>query len=70
MELNPLDVSGYITKIKNQMEIPKLTKLGLLKKGFTQKDIINYEETFFPVAMHKFIRILLSFVAHYDYDNS
>ena len=37
-------------------------------KGFTQKEGVDYKDTFFPVAMLKSIRILLSIVAHYDYE--
>ena len=37
-------------------------------KGFTQKEGIDYEETFSPVAMLKSIRILLSIAACLDYE--
>ena len=39
-----------------------------MAKGYTQKEGIDHEETFLPVAMLKFIRILLSITAHYDYE--
>ena len=42
-------------------------KARLVSKGYTQKEGIDYEETFLPVAMLKSIRILLSIVAHLDY---
>ena len=35
-------------------------------KGYTQKEGIDYEETFSPIAMLKFIIILLSIATHYD----
>ena len=43
-------------------------KAWLVVKGYTQKEGFNYEETFSLVAMIKSIRILLSIVAHKDYE--
>ena len=37
-------------------------------KGYIQKEGIDYEETFSPVAMLKSIKILLYIAAHYDYE--
>ena len=37
-------------------------------KGNIQKEAIDYEETFSPVAMLKFIRKLLSVAARLDYE--
>ena len=43
-------------------------KVRLVVKRYTQKEGIDYEETFLPVAMLKSIRILLSIATHYDYE--
>ena len=43
-------------------------KAQLVDKGYTQKEGVDYEETFSPVAMLKSIRILLSIVAALDYE--
>ena len=39
-----------------------------MAKKYTQKEGIDYKETFSLVVMLKSIRILLSIVVHYDYE--
>ncbi|KAL1200754.1 Retrovirus-related Pol polyprotein from transposon TNT 1-94 [Cardamine amara subsp. amara] len=41
-------------------------KARLVAKGFTQKDGIDYTETFSPISKKDSLRIVLSLVAHYD----
>ena len=43
-------------------------KARLVTKGFTQREMVDYEETFSPIAMLKSIRILLSIATFYDYE--
>ncbi|PKI72263.1 hypothetical protein CRG98_007337 [Punica granatum] len=43
-------------------------KAKLVAKGYRQRQRVDYEETFSPVAMLKSIRIMLAIAAHYDYE--
>ena len=43
-------------------------KARLVVKGFRQRQGVDCEETFSPVAMLKSIRVLLAIAAHYDYE--
>ena len=54
----------WVHKIKHDMTF----KSRLVAKGFKQTHGIDYDETFSPVVMLKFIRILLVIAAYYDYE--
>ena len=59
----------WVFKKKTYMDGNVITyKDRLVAKGYHQKQGIDYDETFSPVAMLKSIRILLAITAHYDYE--
>jgi hypothetical protein len=41
-------------------------KARLVTKGFTQREEIDYTETFSPVSSKDSFRIIMTLVAHYD----
>ena len=43
-------------------------KARLVTKGFKQRQGVDFDETFSPVAKLKSIRILLVVAAYYDYE--
>ena len=44
----------------------EMYKTRLVAKGFTQKECINYKETFSPVSLKDSFRIIMALVAHFD----
>ena len=46
--------------------IVEIYKARIVAKGYKQREGIDYEETFSPVAMTKSIRIWLAIAAYYD----
>jgi len=55
----------FKTKRDSQGNIERY-KAQLVAKGFTQKDGINYKETFLLVSKKDSFRIIMALVAHYD----
>lgn len=59
----------WVFKKKTDMDGNVITyKARLVAKGYKQKEGIDYDETFSPVAMLKSIRILLAIAAYHDYE--
>ena len=49
-----------------QKVIHKDIRHVLLQKGFTQREGIDYNETFSPVSLKDSFRIIMAIVAHFD----
>ena len=43
-------------------------KARLVTKGYKQRQGVDLDETFYPIAMLKSIKILLAVAAYYDYE--
>jgi hypothetical protein len=55
----------YKTKYDSQGNVERF-KVRLVAKGFTQREGIDYNETFSPVSCKDSFRIIMALVAHYD----
>jgi len=55
----------YKTKYDSKGNVERF-KARLVEKGFTQREGIDYKETFSPVSSKDSFRIVMALVAHYD----
>jgi hypothetical protein len=55
----------YKTKRDSKGNVERL-KARLVAKGFTQREGVDYNETFSPVSKKDSFRIVMALVAHYD----
>jgi hypothetical protein len=55
----------YEMKYDSKEKIEKF-KVRIVAKGFTQREMIDYTETFSPISRKDLLRIMVALVAHYD----
>jgi Reverse transcriptase (RNA-dependent DNA polymerase) len=72
-----VDLPNGIKPVKNKWVFKRKTdmddnltvyKARLVAKGFTQVEMIDYDETFSPIAKFQSIQILLMIAAFHDYE--
>jgi hypothetical protein len=66
--VKPIGCKWIYKRKRDSAEKVRTFKARLVAKGYNQREGVDYEETFSPVAMLKSIRILLSIVTFYDYE--
>ncbi|KAA0064277.1 gag/pol protein [Cucumis melo var. makuwa] len=66
--VKPIGCKWIYKRKRNSAWKVQTFKARLVQKWYTQREGVDYEETFSPVAMLKSIRILLSIATFYDYE--
>ena len=67
-DIKPIGCKWIYKRKQDQASKVQNFKARLVAKGYSQKEGVDYEETFSLVAMLKSIRILLSIATFYDYE--
>ena len=63
-----MDVNGSLKQKKDSLGNIERHKARLVAKGFTQREGIDYTETFSPISKKDSLQIIMALVAHFDFD--
>ena len=64
--VKPISCKWIVKTKKDSKDNVKIYKAYLVAKGFTQKEDIDFKETFFLVSMKDSFRIIIALVAHFN----
>ncbi|RCU12530.1 hypothetical protein DVA78_17880, partial [Acinetobacter baumannii] len=63
-----IEINGSLRRRRTWTVMSPSIKLDLWRRVFSQVQGVDYDETFSPIAMLKFVRIMLAIAAFYDYE--